>query len=190
MQGHEFARTRVASKLTTNLPTYLAAVRTRLGVSWPPDPETILVADEVSPSIGQMPNIYPSVLIRSTELLSLTPISRADGWWGAYRMSVGVLCASRSPDPQEAAVGRDRIMLAIRELLLADRSLGDDEGSTIVLDPYTERTGAAEQTLGSVPMSAGVIEFAARVFEPPYRDLVTIVSASIEIAPIDPIDPQ
>lgn len=167
MRGHEYPRKLLAEMLATEVPIRLAAIRAALTVDpeapelWPPDPKSYLLADE----LPMKEEKYPAVLITSTSASVNTNLQAGLGEF-IYEYSVTVGCAvvaTRHGGEEASSLGRDRILLAIREALMLNSSLADD--CFAVVRDLSEITGAAVENLQGKAMSLGNITFAVRVVE-------------------------
>ena len=167
MKGHEYPRALLAAMLTEHVPPRLAVIRAAHTQdpdepeSWPPNPRAYLLADQLPMKEEQ----YPAVLITSTSAAVDTNLQAGLGEFiYEYAVTVGVAVVSpRHGGETQSSVGRDRIMLAVREALLLNANLAAD--CFAVVRNLTEETGAAIETLQSQPMSLGNITFAVRVVE-------------------------
>jgi len=160
--------------LENEVPARLALIRETLTVdpenpvTWPPDPRSYVLADELPLKEEQ----YPAVLITSTTSGVDTPVQAGLGEF-IYEYTLNVSCAvvsTRHGGQTQASIGRDRILLAIRESLLLNSQLAND--CFAVVRSANEQTGAAIENLQSKPMSLGSITFAVRVIEE-LQDLIT-----------------
>lgn len=167
MKGHEYARQLLRTMLATEVPLRLDAIRAAHTVdpeapeTWPPDPKAYLLADQLPMKEEQ----YPAVLITSSTAQPDTNLQAGLGEFiYEYALTVGVaVVAPRHGGEERSSVGRDRILLAVREALMLNASLADD--CFAVVRGMTETTGAAVETLQSQPMSLGNLTFAVRVVE-------------------------
>lgn len=167
MKGHEYARQLLRTMLATEVPLRLDAIRAAHTVdpeapeTWPPDPKAYLLADQLPMKEEQ----YPAVLITSSTAQPDTNLQAGLGEFiYEYALTVGVaVVAPRHGGEERSSIGRDRILLAVREALMLNASLADD--CFAVVRGMTETTGAAVETLQSQPMSLGNLTFAVRVVE-------------------------
>lgn len=167
MKGHEYPRQLLADMLATEVPLRLDAIRAALTVDpeepelWPPDPKSYLLADE----LPMKEEKYPTVLITSTRAAVDSNIGAGLGET-IYEYAVTIGCAvvaDRHGGETKSSLGRDRILLAIREALLLNAQLAPD--AFAVVRAVTEETGAAVETMQGKAMSLGNITFAVRVIE-------------------------
>lgn len=165
MKGHEYPRQLLATMLAAEVPVRLAKIRDAAAdgdyPDWPADPRSYLLADQLPIKEEQ----YPAVLITSS---TASVDSNIQAGLGAtiyeYALTVGVaVVASRHGGETWSSVGRDRILLAVREALMLNAGLAED--CFAVVRGLTEQTGAAVETLQGKPMSLGNITFAVRVVE-------------------------
>jgi hypothetical protein len=165
MRGHEYARAQVRAHLQATVPARLAAIKTALTATTPPNPASYSLADRLPVD----PNLYPAILVTSTA----APTIRKQSVYAAgdtadfivtYDVRVVVACRTDVAGGDEAAsVDRDRLLLAVRESLLGRANLpADMEISTADL---SEDTGAATQDLRGRPLSAGQITLRVALME-------------------------
>lgn len=167
MKGHEYPRQLLAEMLEVQVPLRLAKIRAAATVDpevpelWPPDPKSYLLADE----LPMKEEKYPSVLVTSSSAAVDSNIQSGLGEFiYEYTLTVGcAVVADRHGGETKSSLGRDRILLAIRESLLLNAQLADD--CFAVVRALTEETGAAIENLQSKAMSLGNITFAVRVIE-------------------------
>lgn len=164
MKGHEYPRQLLAEMLSVEVPKRLAKIRSSASDeyrNWPADPKSFLLADQLPAKEEQ----YPAVLITSSSASVDSNIQAGLGEFiYEYALTIGVaVVASRHGGEAWSSVGRDRILLAVREALMLNASLADD--CFAVVRGLSEQTGAAVETLQGKPMSLGNITFAVRVVE-------------------------
>lgn len=163
MLGHEAVKAAVLDVLQTNVPDRLDAIRTALAVTSPVDPATYVAADSLTVATE-----FPVVLVRSTSMGTLRAAGTVDPgsestWVGRYDVEVVVACDSATHgDYAAACADRDRLLLAVREVLLLTSGVGDIELLTANL---AEDTGAAAETLRGAPLAAGSITLSALATE-------------------------
>lgn len=183
MKGHEYPRQLLASMLEAEVPVRLAAIRAALTTdpeapeTWPPDPKAYLLADELPLKEEK----YPAVLITSSSAAVDRNIQAGLGeFMYEYALTIGcAVVADRHGGETKSSLGRDRILLAIREALLLNAQLADD--CFAVVRALTEETGAAVETLQGKAMSLGNITFAVRVVEELTDPLLTEAGEPVEI---------
>lgn len=167
MKGHEYPRQLLAEMLAVQVPLRLDVIRAALTedleepVTWPPDPKAYLLADELPLKEEK----YPAVLITSSRAAVDSNIQAGLGEF-IYEYAITVGCAvvaDRHGGETKSSLGRDRILLAIREALLLNAQLATD--CFAVVRAVTEETGAAVETMQGKAMSLGNITFAVRVIE-------------------------
>jgi hypothetical protein len=167
MKGHEYARAQVRAHLLAQVPGRLAALRTVLQVSTPANPAT--AAYQLADGLPTDPNLYPAVVITSTGAPRITRQSVYAAGDSAdfivvYDLRVVVACRTDTAGGDEAASrDRDRLLLAVREALLAHANLPADV--EFFTDQLAEDTGAASQDLRGRPLSAGQVTFSVAVIE-------------------------
>ena len=165
MRGHEYARAQVRAHLQATVPTRLAAIRTALTATTPANPAGYLLTD----SLPTDPALYPCVVVMSTGAPAMRRQSvMAAGDSGdfvvIYSLRIVVACRTDVAGGDEAASrDRDRLMLAVREALLAPGSFPDD--FELMTQDIAEDTGAAAQDLRGRPLAAGQITLQAGVLE-------------------------
>lgn len=167
MKGHEYPRQLLADMLAVQVPLRLDAIRAAVTVdpeapeTWPPDPKAYLLADELPLKEEK----YPAVLITSSSASIDSNIQAGLGEFiYEYALTVGcAVVADRHGGETKSSLGRDRILLAIREALVLNAQLAPD--CFAVVRALTEETGAAVETLQGKAMSLGNITFAVRVVE-------------------------
>lgn len=161
MKGHEYPRSLIQDMLEVQVPVRLAQIRESYGADWPQDPKAYLKAD----SLPMKEEQYPCVLITATSASVDSNIQAGLGEFiYEYALTVQVaVVASRHGGETYASVGRDRILLAVREALMLNAQLAPD--CFAVVRAVTEQTGAAVESLQGKPMSLGNITFAVRVVE-------------------------
>ena len=159
MKGHEYVREAIRTYLETAVPARLSAHLADNALSSPaPGELTFLLEDTL-----QGVTTFPAVLVKSTGA-TLDKWVATRTFWYAYDVEIIVACDHRVHGSFEgASVDRDRVLLAVRESLLALVGLPSD----IDVTPRTmpEETGAAVETLAGVPLAAGTVKFTARVVE-------------------------
>lgn len=161
MKGHEYPRQLVQAMLEEQVPIRLELLRTALDTDWPANPKAYLLADQLPLKEEQ----YPCVLVTSTTARPDTAIQAGLGEFiYEYALTIGVsVVASRHGGETVASIGRDRILLAVREALMLNANLASD--CFLVVRNLDEQTGAAVETMQSKPMSLGNITLAVRVIE-------------------------
>lgn len=161
MRGHEYVRSLVCSMLESQVPLRLAKIRTELDTDWPANPHAYLLADQLPLKEEQ----YPAVMVSSTTASRDTALQAGLGEFiYEYAMTVAVaVVSSRHGGEEQASVGRDRILLAVREALMLNASLADD--CFLAVRSMSEQTGAAMETMQSKPMCLGNVSIIARVIE-------------------------
>lgn len=133
--GHEAVKADLVEHIADNLAQWLTVVAVD---DWPPTPQMIAAGD-ILPVDEDKP--WPCVMVASTSMTDPTrPGSIGDGTFiGDY--SVKITAAVRTPkskDEADAAAGRDRLLLALRYLLVTSPQAGSD--TTVLLSSLTEQT--------------------------------------------------
>lgn len=169
MKGHEYARRMLKEMLEVQVPNRLDVIRATAGEEWPPNPKSYILADVLPMKEEQ----YPAVLVTSSSgKVNVNLQSGLGEFVYEYDLTVGVaLVAPRHGGEEMSSVGRDRILLAIREALMLNAGLADD--CFAVTRRMPEETGPAIENPQSKPMSLGNISLSIRVVEElsdPLRD--------------------
>lgn len=169
MLGHEGARRLLEQALAVAVPARLAMIRDRVppvpvaGAPqvWPPDPK-VLCADV----IPDRSDWLPAVMVGSTKLEGLRAMEGGIGqqWLCTYSGDVAVAVVADNPASETlASVGRDRLLLAVREALLTHSRLAD--GVAVQLRGLTEDTGPVSEDMAARPMCGGVIPITIQAVE-------------------------
>ena len=165
MRGHEYARSQVKTHLQSTVPGRLGAIRTALAATTPANPAGYFLTDILPTD----PALYPAVVIMSTaapamKRQSVQAAGQAVDFVVIYSIRVVVACRTDVAGGDEAAsIDRDRLMLAVREALLAPGSFPDD--FELLTQDIAEDTGAAAQDLRGRPLAAGQITCQVGVLE-------------------------
>lgn len=165
MRGHEYARDQVRTHLQAKVPGRLGALRTALQVTTPSNPAGYFLADILPTD----PALYPCVVIMSTgaptmRRQSVQAAGDSADFIVIYSLRIVVACRTDVAGGDEAASrDRDRLMLAVREALLAPGSFPDD--LELMTQDIAEDTGAAAQDLRGRPLAAGQITCQVGVLE-------------------------
>ncbi len=165
MRGHEYARDQVRTHLLAKVPGRLGAIRSALQVSTPANPAGYFLADILPTD----PALYPCVVIMSTgaptmRRQSVQAAGDSADFIVIYSLRIVVACRTDTAGGEEAASrDRDRLMLAVREALLAQGSFPDD--LELMTQDIAEDTGAAAQDLRGRPLAAGQITCQVGVLE-------------------------
>lgn len=186
MLGHEAVRAAVRDHLAASVPARLDAIRESLEADWPRDPVAYRLIDTLS-----MNESYPMVLVRSTDAPSMkADTAVAAGapsvWIVTYNLEVGVAVASSVLGSwEQTCVARDRLLLAVREALLAPADLGM---VTLARSTVTEETGPAVETINGQPLAVGSLKLTAMAVETllPLPAPALIPSAELTTTPADP----
>ena len=133
--GHEAVKAALVSHITDNLAPWITVVEVD---DWPPMPGRIAVTD-ILPVDEDKP--WPCVMVAST---SMGTQHRAGGmgdatFIGDYSVKITVAVrTAKSKDDADAAAGRDRLLLALRYLLLTSPQAATD--TTVLPASLTEQT--------------------------------------------------
>lgn len=167
MSGHEAVKAAVVEHLTDLLPTWLAAVRPE-GDTWPIDPK-LIAASDILPDKDEQ---WPCVLVAST-VMNRHLSDGAEQFVGDYDIQVSVAArANKERDADSAAVARDRLLAAVRWLVLSHP--GPNDAMQILSGSITEETGAVGVDLKGRPAALGSISFTVR-----YAESIPTVAADI-----------
>jgi len=159
VRGHEYIREAVRTYLETAVPVRLAAHLAANGLTSPEPAELTFLLEDTLQGVTS----FPAVLVKSTGATLDKWVSTRTFWY-VYDVEIIVACDHRVHGSFEAAsVDRDRVLLAVRESVLAAAGLPDD--IDIPARAMPEETGAAVETLAGVPLAAGTVRFTARVVE-------------------------
>lgn len=133
--GHEAVKADLVAHLSANIGDWVDVVAVD---SWPPAP-ALVAATDILPVDEDKP--WPCVMVASTSMTDPTrTTSIGDGTFiGEYSVKItAAVRTSKSKDDADAAVGRDRLLLALRYLLITSPQAGDD--TTILVASLTEQT--------------------------------------------------
>lgn len=187
MKGHEYPRQMLKAMLEQRVPERLAVIRANATteLEWPPNPKAYLLAD-VLPSKEEQ---YPCVLITSTEASSVTAQQAGLGEFRyEYQLTLGVaVVAGRHGGEVRASIGRDRILLAVREALRMYARLADD--CVVYTRSMPEVTGSPMENMQSAPMALGNISVTVAVDEVLDDPIAVIASTDITTSAVDPAAP-
>ena len=180
--------------LQTAVPERLARIRAVATTdpdapeTWPPNPKSYLLADQ----LPMKEELYPAVVITSTTASVDSNLQAGLGEFiYEYALTIGVaVVAPRHGGESASSIGRDRIMLAVREALLLNANLAAD--CFAVVRGLREETGAAVETMQSQPMSLGNLLFTVRVVEELTDPLltddgedVTVLTTQVDVTGVD-----
>lgn len=148
--GHEDVRRAVVAHLKTSVPVMLRQIRSD---NVPILPRAYLAQDNM-PDDDRL----PAVCVASTDLLELrfTTTNKPGPVRALYSVEVAcfVVATTHKADEQ-ASIGRDRLLQAIRHSILAPRVVG----MTIDRETYRERTDPAVVDTKGRPLAQGVASF-------------------------------
>ena len=124
MKGHEYARRMLKDMLEQRVPERLDVIRAAVDEQWPPDPRAYLLAD----SLPMKEEQFPCVLVTlSNGRPNVNLQSGLGEFIYEYELTVGVaLVAPRHDGEEMSSIGRDRVLLAVREALMPNARLADD----------------------------------------------------------------
>lgn len=180
--GHEAVKTALAGALGASLATWVAGVQVS---GWPKAPGFIGITD-VPPDADKL---WPCVLISSTAMVATQHVSAVgDGQFvGVYdvKVTVGVR-AVKERDVESAIFGRDRLLLAVRRLLLHSPDLAGDGATVVLATSLTEATDQAAEDLKGRPTAFGEISLQIRHIETiPDPDAVAVTAVGTEVTAYD-----
>lgn len=187
MRGHEYPRQKLKEMLEVRVPQRLAAIRASATTEpeWPPNPKAYLLAD-ILPSKEEQ---FPCILITSTEASSVTAQQAGLGEFRyEYQLTLGVaVVAGRHGGEVRASIGRDRIMLAVREALRMYARLADD--CIVYTRSMPEVTGSPMENMQSAPMALGNISITVAVDEVLDDPIAQIETTDITTSAVDSVAP-
>lgn len=178
MGGHEAVKAAVVAHLATGLPAWVARVQDS---GLPADVKHVAASD----ILPDKDTLWPCVLVASTAMARKHSIEAASDEpviVGVYDVTVTV--AHKHTDPDAAALGRDRLLLAARSLFLADPGLGDFTAAH--LSGLQEVTNAVAVDLKTRPVAMGSLSFQVAHAEVlPVIDPTEVESAAVTVNPVD-----
>lgn len=133
--GHEAVKADLVAHLSANIGDWVDVVAVD---DWPPAPARVSATD-ILPVDEDKP--WPCVMVASTSMTDPTrPSAIGDATFiGEYSVKItAAVRTSKSKDDADAAVGRDRLLLALRYLLITSPQAGDD--TTVLVASLTEQT--------------------------------------------------
>lgn len=181
MEGHERPRRLVLAMLQATMPRRLEVARRRAGQPWPPDPRAYLVSD----AMPMREEAFPCVLVQCTgsQLVQSSQAGLGEFLF-QYAMRAQVLVTSgREPGEEAASIGRDRMLLALREAVLLGGLGHEDYG--IVRGSLAEEAGIAVETLQGRPVAVGSIEFTVNAIETLTDPVVDAAGRPVAVSAID-----
>lgn len=191
MLGHEGVRRYTEDHLKMVLPVKLDEIRERTPPVevehepdvWPKNPH-VSCADEFPTKSDKL----PSVIVTSAQLLSMSAeeAGSATEWDCIYQLDLA--CCVVSPQAGGvtlASVGRDRILLALREICLQTPQVGPRV--RIVAGDATEETGPAKEDAAARPMSVGLITVRIEATETLTEHYTPVEDLTFTVLPHDSI---
>ena len=133
--GHEAVKADIVEHISDNIAAWIAVTSV---ADWPPVP-ALVSATDILPVDEDKP--WPCVMVASTSMTDPTrTTSIGDGTFiGEYSVKItAAVRTSKSKDDADAAVGRDRLLLALRYLLITSPQAG--ENTTVLAASLTEQT--------------------------------------------------
>ena len=157
--GHEAVKADLVSHISDNLAAWITVVEVD---SWPPMPAHVAAGD-ILPVDEDKP--WPCVLVTSTSMGDhhRTAALGDATFIGEYSVKItAAVRTSKSKDDADAAAGRDRLLLALRYLLITSPKAGD---TTVLTSTLTEQTDPVAVdpkgrmvALGSITVTARHVE--------------------------------
>ena len=133
--GHEAVKADLVTHIGDNIAAWIAVVAED---GWPVEPQMIAASD-ILPVDEDKP--WPCVMVASTSMTDPTrPSGIGDATFiGDYSVKItAAVRTAKSKDDADAAVGRDRLLLALRYLLVTSPQAGED--TTVLAASLTEQT--------------------------------------------------
>ena len=189
MIGHEGVRRLTEKHLAERLPAALAAIRAAVPpvevdnepAVWPPDPH-VMCADEFPERSDKL----PAVIVTSAQLLDMKAEQggASPEWVCTYQLDLGALVVSpQSGQLTLASIGRDRILLALRHIAIAEPQVGPNV--RLVCREMTEETGPGKQDSASRPMAAGLITLQVEAIESLAETTFDIETITTDVSAVD-----
>lgn len=189
MIGHEGVRRLIEAHLAALLPAKLDEIRAKVPPvevehqpdAWPPNP-TVMCSDAIPDRSDRL----PAVLIGSSQLLSLRASEggAAPEWHGRYQLDINIVVVSpQAGGDVLAGVGRDRLALAVREVLIQHPDTG--YGVVLLTRDLVEETGPAREDAASRPLAAAVLTVQADTVETLDEHAIPIDELTIDISAVD-----
>lgn len=160
--GHEQVKDLLVEHLADDLGPWLTVVRG--DDDWPLDPKMVAASD----ILPEGDDGWPCVLVSSTRMVKRTSVSSTVTPVGAhvarYTVTITVACrAVKERDADSAAAGRDRLLQAVRWLLLTSPGLGAD--ATCLLADLEEQTDPVAVDAKGRPVALGRSTFTVQAVE-------------------------
>ena len=154
--GHEAVKADLVAHLSANIGDWVDVVAVD---SWPPTP-ALVAATDILPVDEDKP--WPCVLVSTTNMTAAT--RDAGIGYGTFigEYSVRVTVAVRTPkskDYDQAALGRDRLLAAVRYLLLSNPQAGD---CAVLTAGISEQTDAVAVDAKGRPVAVGTLSVTVR----------------------------
>ncbi|MEN9508666.1 MAG: hypothetical protein RLZZ621_1229 [Gemmatimonadota bacterium] len=180
--GHEAVKADLVAHLSANIGDWVDVVAVD---SWPPAP-ALVAATDILPVDEDKP--WPCVLVSTT---SMSTTTRAAGvgsgvFIGDYGVRVTVAVRTpKSKDFDQAAVGRDRLLAAVRYLLLSSPKAGDD--CAVLTADFSEQTDPVAVDAKGRPVAVGTLTLTVRHTEtiPDLAEYGTADAAIVELGVTD-----
>lgn len=198
MMGHEGVRRLTEHMLAEQLPARLAVIRSAVPPvpvdnappTWPPDPH-VFCADV----IPDRSDWFPAVMVGSAKLRAMKATEGGSAgihWTCDYDLDIAVaVVAAQAGGDVLASVGRDRLLLALRETLLVHPKIAP--WAWLSMRGVTEETGPISEDMAARPMSGGVVTLTCQTVESvdEHRWNVRRTDVGIEVASAEqPFSPQ
>lgn len=175
--GHEQVKDLLVEHLADDLGPWLTVVRG--DDDWPLDPKMVAASD----ILPEGDDAWPCVLVSSTRMVKRTSMSATPTPVGhhiaRYTTTVTVACrAVKERDADSAAAGRDRLLLAVRWLLMTAPGLGSD--ATCLLSDLEEVTDPVAVDAKGRPVALGRATFVVQATETvPDLGAIEVVDAAV-----------
>lgn len=160
--GHEQVKDLLVQHLADDLGPWLTVVRG--DDDWPLDPKMVAASD----ILPEGDDGWPCVLVSSTRMVKRTSLASTTtpvgGHVARYTVTITVACrAVKERDADSAAAGRDRLLLAVRWLLMTSPGLGPD--ATCLLSDLEEVTDPVAVDAKGRPVALGRATFTVQAVE-------------------------
>jgi hypothetical protein len=157
--GHEAVKSDLVAHLSANIGDWVDVVAVD---SWPPVP-ALVAATDVLPVDEDKP--WPCVLVSTTSMSTTTRDAGIGSgvFVGDYAVRVSVAVRTpKSKDYDQAALGRDRLLAAVRYLLLSSPKAGD---CAVLTADLSEQTDAVAVDAKGRPVAVGTLSLTVRATE-------------------------
>lgn len=175
--GHEAVKDAVTAHIATNIAAWLSTTQE---AAWPPAPPYV-AATAVLPVDEDKP--WPCVMISSTGMPRLTQTGDGD-YLAEYTLNIRVGVRSDEARNYDKAVdGRDRLLLAVRRLLMSSPRCAS--GVVALVPSITETTDDVALDTKGRPVALGILSLAVRQSETvPDPIAVESLSADVDVVAV------